>query len=156
MSGGHFNYQQYKLIEIADELEQIIIDNDITEKNDYGDNKGYYFRPETIAEFKTGLRLLRQAHVYAQRIDWLVSADDGEDGFHRRLEHELAKLKEQAEQKPVAQPAIAPWVMLTDAEITGLMYDTSTLPECNPDDVQMHQFAAAIQAAFIAKQGGAQ
>jgi len=38
------------------------------------------------------LAILRQAHVYAQRIDWLVSGDDGEDSFHRRLKHDLEKL----------------------------------------------------------------
>jgi hypothetical protein len=45
-----------------------------------------------IEEFKKGLVLLRQAYVYAQRIDWLVSGDDGEDSFHNRLKFELEKL----------------------------------------------------------------
>lgn len=94
MSGGHFDYQQYKLIQIADGIEQIIIDNESNETNEYGDKKGSHFDPETIAEFKRGLELLKQAHVYAQRIDWLMSGDDGEDSFHRRLKIELAKLKE--------------------------------------------------------------
>ena len=48
--------------------------------------------PETMAEFKAGLEILRQAHIYAQRIDWLMSGDDGEDSFHRRLKHDLEKL----------------------------------------------------------------
>lgn len=89
MSGGHFNYSQYNIQQIADEVEQIILDNNKTEKNQYGDTIGYNFSPETIEEFKRGLLILRQAYVYAQRIDWLVSCDDGEDSFHSRLKDGL-------------------------------------------------------------------
>ena len=92
MSGGHFQYKQWEIGNIADEVEQLILTNDSEEKNQWGDRKGYHYTPETIEEFKKGLVLLRQAYVYAQRIDWLVSGDDGEDSFHRRLKFELEKL----------------------------------------------------------------
>ena len=92
MSGGHFQYKQWEIGNIADEVEQLILTNDSEEKDEWGDRKGYHYTPETIEEFKKGLVLLRQAYVYAQRIDWLVSADDGEDSFHRRLKFELEKL----------------------------------------------------------------
>lgn len=51
------------------------------------------FSPETIKEFKNGLKALRKAYVYAQRIDWLLSGDDGEDSFHERLKEELKGIK---------------------------------------------------------------
>ena len=92
MSGGHFQYKQWEIGNIGDEVEQLIIDNDSEEVNQYGDRKGHHFSPETIAEFKKGLIILRQAHIYVQRIDWLVSGDDGEDSFHKRLKHDLEKL----------------------------------------------------------------
>ena len=92
MSGGHFQYKQWEIGNIADEVEQLILTNDSEEKDEWGDRKGYHYTPETIEEFKKGLVLLRQAYVYAQRIDWLVSGDDGEDSFHRRLKFELEKL----------------------------------------------------------------
>ena len=92
MSGGHFQYKQWEISNIADEVEQLILTNDSEEKDQWGDRKGYHYTPETIEEFKKGLVLLRQAYVYAQRIDWLVSGDDGEDSFHRRLKFELEKL----------------------------------------------------------------
>jgi hypothetical protein len=92
MSGGHFQYKQWEIGNIGDEVEQLIIDNDSEELNQWGDRKGCHFTPETIAEFKKALVLLRQAHIYAQRIDWLVSGDDGEDSFHRRLKTDLEKL----------------------------------------------------------------
>ena len=92
MSGGHFQYKQWEIGNIADEVEQLILTNDSEEKDEWGDRKGYHYTPETIEEFKKSLVLLRQAYVYAQRIDWLVSGDDGEDSFHRRLKFELEKL----------------------------------------------------------------
>jgi hypothetical protein len=92
MSGGHFDYKQWEIQNIADEVEQLILTNDSEELDEWGYRKGSHFTPETIAEFKKGLTVLRQAYVYAQRIDWLVSGDDGEDSFHRRLKNDLEKL----------------------------------------------------------------
>jgi hypothetical protein len=92
MSGGHFEYKQWEIGNIADEVEQLILDNDSEELDRYGDRKGCHFSEETMLEFRTALRLLRAAHVYAQRIDWLVSGDDGEDSFHQRLKNDLEKL----------------------------------------------------------------
>ena len=92
MSGGHFDYSQYKITLIADEVEQLIIDNDSNEIDEWGNTRGRHFSPETIAEFKNALQVLRQAQAYAQRIDWLVSGDDGEDSFHQRLKSDLDKL----------------------------------------------------------------
>jgi len=33
--------------------------------------------------------VLRKAAIYAQRIDWLLSGDDGEESFLERLKEEL-------------------------------------------------------------------
>lgn len=77
MSGGHFNYEQYHIGTIADKLAQDI--------NEYGD----LLHPATIAEMQDGLRALRIAAVYAQRIDWMLSGDDGELSFLTRLRQEL-------------------------------------------------------------------
>jgi len=66
MSGGHFNYKQYEIKQIADEIEQLIIDNDDQTKDQWGDTKGYGFEAQTIEQFKKALKTLRQAYVYAQ------------------------------------------------------------------------------------------
>ena len=92
MSGGHFNYDQWKIQNIADEVEQLILDNDSEEKDEYGFRKGCHFSPEVIKEFKNGLLILRQAYIYAQRMDWLICGDDGEDSFLSRLDSELKQL----------------------------------------------------------------
>jgi len=82
MSGGMFNYKQYELQQIADDIEQHIVDNE-----DVGWD--YRYKEETIDEFKRAVEMLRRAYIYVQRIDWLVSADDSESTFHKRLNQQL-------------------------------------------------------------------
>lgn len=94
MSGGHFDYDQYKIGYIADSIEQIIIKNgEKRERRESWESEYYYnYPPEVIEKFKEGLRALRIAQIYAQRIDWLVSGDDGEESFLRRLHGDLRSL----------------------------------------------------------------
>ena len=80
MSGGHFDYKQNFIRDIADDVEQLILFNE-----DFDD--------DTIEYFKTGLEFLRLSQVYAQRIDWLVSGDDGEASLKQRLRDDLRVLK---------------------------------------------------------------
>ena len=89
MSGGYFNYHQYKIDYIADEVEQLIRTNDDTTLNEWGDTMGKNYPANVIAKFKRGLAHLRLAAIYAQRIDWLVSGDDGEETFLERLQEDL-------------------------------------------------------------------
>ena len=93
MSGGHFNYKQHSLLDIADGIGSAILNNDSTEKNEWGDTIGRQYSPETIAEFEKAVKALKLAYVYAQRIDWLLSGDDGEDSFHIRLQAQIGELK---------------------------------------------------------------
>lgn len=83
MSGGHFDYQQRHLDDIANQIEHVVENN--TEK-DY-----WNYSEETLDEFRTAISLLRVARVYVQRIDWLLSDDDGEETFHERLKKDLEK-----------------------------------------------------------------
>jgi hypothetical protein len=85
MSGGHFDYSQHYIKDIAAEIESLIETNDSTDI-------GYHYEKETIAKFKEAVKTLRKAAVMAQRVDWLVSGDDGEGSFHRRWDEELNEL----------------------------------------------------------------
>lgn len=87
MSGGHFNGKQYSIGYIVDEIQEIIDNNE----NEDGD----HFSKFTIKKFEKAIVLLRLAQIYAHRVDWLVSGDDGEDNFHKRLAIELTKLEEE-------------------------------------------------------------
>lgn len=89
MSGGHFGYDQYKIGQIADEVQLLIDSNDSRERNSYGDAIGRNYPPEVVDRFREAVKVLRTAQIYAQRIDWLVSDDDGPESFLRRLEEDL-------------------------------------------------------------------
>jgi len=80
MSGGHYDYDQHRIGYIIEQL-----------KEDIDENKDV-FSINTINKFKKGLGILEQAQVYAQRIDWLMSGDDGEESFHSRLKEDLDEL----------------------------------------------------------------
>ena len=89
MSGGHFQYRQFQIEQIASEIDELIESNDDETTNEWGDKKGYGFLPEIIERFKEASHTLKQAAEMAQRIDWLVSGDDGEDSFMRRWNEEV-------------------------------------------------------------------
>jgi len=77
MSGGYFNYKQYQINEVADKIEHFIKSKD----ND--------FNKTTLRKIKKGLKVIRAAAIYANRIDWLLSGDNGEETFLKRLTEEL-------------------------------------------------------------------
>jgi hypothetical protein len=59
----------------------------------YPEDKFHYQYPdEVIEKMKEGIEVLKRAQIYAQRIDWLLSGDDGEESFLKRLEKDLNEL----------------------------------------------------------------
>jgi hypothetical protein len=74
-------------------IEQLILNNDSEELDPYDYPIGQHYSKEIITEFEVGLKHLRKAIIYAQRIDWLVSGDDGEETFHERLKNDLGELR---------------------------------------------------------------
>lgn len=111
MSGGRFDYNQYKIRDIADDIEQEIkksgtpLTNDELKetfwRNDewyekYPEDKFHYKYPdEVIKEFHKAVYILRLAEIYAQRVDWLISGDDGDETFIERLAEDKQKLKKE-------------------------------------------------------------
>ena len=89
MSGGHFDYKQYHIDDIVREIETLIERNDSKELGEHGYPVSRGYSEETIAKFKEALTTLRRGAIMAQRIDWLVSGDDGENNFHKRWKEEL-------------------------------------------------------------------
>lgn len=54
---------------------------------------------ETIETMKQAYLQLRNAYVYAQRVDWMLSGDDGEDTMQTRLKEELAEIQQEFDSK---------------------------------------------------------
>ena len=109
MSGGSFQYDQYKIGYIADQIEEVIIKNGVKKTPEdlkqegwrdpdwykkYPEDLSHYKYPdEVIEKMKEAVRALKIAQEYAQRVDWLLSGDDGEESFLSRLEENLKKLE---------------------------------------------------------------
>ena len=89
MSGGHFNYGQYRIEDIARDIDELIDSNDDESLNEYGQTRGHGYSPEIIEKFKEAAFNLRRSAQMAQRVDWLVSGDDGPEGFLKRWEKEV-------------------------------------------------------------------
>lgn len=89
MSGGFFDYRQNAFASIVEAV-GVVIDRC---HSDAEYDRYYDYSDATIKEIENGLKILKQAYVYAQRIDWLVSGDDGEDTFHKRLKADLVELQ---------------------------------------------------------------
>jgi len=94
MSGGYFDYKQWSMFEIAEDIKEIVDKNESKEKDQYGDCVGFGLSDETIERLKTARNMLDVAAIYAQRIDWMLSGDDSEESFHKRLNEELKKYRE--------------------------------------------------------------
>ena len=104
MSGGHFEYNQYGIRDIWEEIQNILDKQGrrLPEDELYG-SKDYYseypeeelyptYSPEVQGVFIDAINLLKRAEIYAQRIDWFLSGDDGEESFLKRLKEELDEL----------------------------------------------------------------
>ena len=106
MSGGAFDYWQRYIEDIADEIEQEIIEagreipQEIWAKNhwyasSFDDSDRTYptYERKTIDIMKRAVYVLQMAYIYAKRIDWMLSGDDSEESWVKRLEEDLKDLK---------------------------------------------------------------
>lgn len=109
MSGGYFDYWQYHIDRIADDVEHVIGKNNTErdvedierwmrdEDGNVREEYKYYngYSDNSIELMKQGVWFLKVAAMYAQRIDYLLSSDDGEESFKRRTEKEFDELMKQ-------------------------------------------------------------
>lgn len=113
MSGGCFDYSQRRIPYIVEKINRYIDGEELNEEevsevlasNWYGDDykayvkahkhtppNEYGYSKETIEEMRKGVEMLKKAYIYAERIDYLLEADDGETEFHERLKKGLGNL----------------------------------------------------------------
>jgi hypothetical protein len=105
MSGGEFNYDQYKLNNIIERIEEILNNQgkDIPrDERGFGDDEYYKLYPEESKYpeyservqdmFRLAILNLKVAFTFAHRIDYFLSSDDGEDSFMKRLSEELENI----------------------------------------------------------------
>ena len=85
MSGGHFDYKQWGLLDLADKVKELLDTNESTDEYGYTAN----YSKETIDKFEDLEFLLKITSILLHRVDYLVSADDSEEDFHKRLAEDL-------------------------------------------------------------------
>ena len=89
MSGGYFEYAQYRFEDVAAEIDRLISRNNSVVKDEWGNDIGYHFPSGIIERFKEAAHTIRRAEEMVHRIDWLVSEDDGEEEFMSRWDEEV-------------------------------------------------------------------
>ena len=101
MSGGHFEYKQFHIEDVAEKIKEHL-KNQGELKDDvellgmrdyyetYPDEKYNGVESKDVQDrFKEAIRHLELAKIYTHRIDWYLSGDDGEESFLERLEDEI-------------------------------------------------------------------
>ena len=109
MSGGAFDYKQWHIGNIADQIEQEVIRSgkpipkqrwqywEIDRFREHPEEAVNYAYPEPVLRrMEEAVYALRAAAIYAQRVDYLLSGDDGEESFEERLQEELAELNKKS------------------------------------------------------------
>ena len=106
MSGGRFNYDQFRIKSIAEQIDEYL-DEMGKEKDDvdsFGMRDFYDKYPEerynpvesdiVQEKMREAIKSLKVAYIYAKRVDWYLSGDDGEESFLSRLEQELKDIEQ--------------------------------------------------------------
>lgn len=105
MSGGKFSYKQWHIDNIADQIEQEVILSgkpipkqkwSYYERQEFEETHkhpmNYAYPDSVLRRMEEAVYALRAAAIYAQRVDYLLSGDDGEESFEERLSKELSEL----------------------------------------------------------------
>lgn len=85
MSGGYFDYNYSHIQEVIEQLEYLLTSDETQPIRED-------LAKVTLDKMEEGLEILQKAKIYAQRIEWLISGDDSEESFHRRLEEDLKEV----------------------------------------------------------------
>jgi hypothetical protein len=88
MSGGRFDGLQFRFGGIVEDIRTVIVNNDSTEKDELGYNRGRRFPPEIIDRLAATADVVERAAKMVTRVDWLLSDDDGNESFLRRWAEE--------------------------------------------------------------------
>ena len=109
MSGGSMDYVAWKIQEAARHIQIELANAELLRKSGrFFDVSKYYQEkhpdvdylksPEALADsvikrLRDALLCVRQAAIYAERVEWLTSGDDGYESFCLRLDEQLSDCK---------------------------------------------------------------
>lgn len=81
MSGGEFNYLQYRIEDCSEDVLKKIEDYEQT------------CTEQTLKRFKECSEVLAKAALMLHRVDWFVSSGDGEETFNSKWDAEIGEYK---------------------------------------------------------------
>jgi hypothetical protein len=84
MSGGHFNYTQYSVKEVSEEIE-LLLDRQGKVSDDKWQEVYETYPKEVQDIFKEAIIQINKASEYIHRIDWYLCGDDGEETFLEKI-----------------------------------------------------------------------
>ena len=87
MSGGKFNYNCFKVSELAEDIKhQIEINDEPENTEDWGAfNGGLHLGPEALEKVIAAQATIEYAGRLAREVEWLYSSDHGEESFLRAV-----------------------------------------------------------------------
>lgn len=85
MKGGHFDYKEFVLTDIAEQIADLVINNNTPDEWGYTND----FSDKTIQRFRETVDVLLKAVSMVRRIDYLVSRDEKEETFHEKWDSEF-------------------------------------------------------------------
>lgn len=89
MSGEIFDYKEFWIEQLADELEVAIFNEEAKIK----EKSPWCYSKDTIKFMKKIHKRLREDYVYVKRLAYLLSGDDGEEDLMPRIREDLEELK---------------------------------------------------------------
>lgn len=98
MSGGTFNYDQSRILNIAEELEEMLErqGKEIPEDEMYYSSGEQFYEtyPENVQFImREAIHQLKRSYVFVHRIDWYLAGDDSEESLYKNLTCDLAELE---------------------------------------------------------------
>lgn len=101
MSGGDMGYAFSRIHEATEQVKDYLSEVEKRPLSDFEfdakrmDVEPGYLKRRVVATLKKAVQGMRDAEIYARRVEWLMSDDDGYPEFVQRTEEELAKTKEE-------------------------------------------------------------
>lgn len=97
MSGGAMDYVFSRIHEATEQVKDYLSEVEERPLADFEfdakrmDMEPDYLKRRVVATLKKAVQGMRDAEIYARRVEWLMSDDDGYSEFVQRTEEELAK-----------------------------------------------------------------
>lgn len=89
MSGEMFDYKEFCIEQLADELEVAIFNEETKIK----EKSPWCYSKDTIKFMKKMHKRLREDYIYMKRLAYVLSGDDGEEQLMPRIKEDLEELK---------------------------------------------------------------